>query len=73
MAESKSVTNANSFSMVKYFKETVAELKKVVWPTRKQLTVNTVIVILASIFMAFFIAGTDFGLTQIVDRLLFGN
>lgn len=73
MAESKTVTSVNSFSLVKYFKETIVELKKVVWPTKKQVTVNTVIVILASIIMAFFIAGIDFGFGQIVDRLFFGK
>lgn len=48
MAEvAKGAKKNTSFSRVtRYFREVKAELKKVVWPTRKQVINNTIIVII---------------------------
>ncbi len=43
----------------KFFKDTRAELKKVVWPTWKQLVNNTWIVILAIFIIGLVIFGLD--------------
>lgn len=43
----------------KSFKATKSELKKVVWPTRKQLANNTVIVIAAILVVGLVIFGLD--------------
>ncbi len=48
----------------KYFKDARAEFKKVVWPSPKQTTNNTVVVLVMCIIAAIFIFGVDalFGL-----------
>ena len=46
--------------LARRFRETVAELRKVVWPTRKQLVTYTIVVIVfVSVFCAY-AAGLDF-------------
>jgi len=42
-----------------YFREAIAELKKVVWPTKKQTINYTIIVVLLSIGVAIFFAVLD--------------
>ena len=62
MAEAK---KANWFSrtfgkVAKYFRELRSELKKVVWPTPKQVLKSTLIVIVCVIIVGLFIWGFDF-------------
>ena len=45
--------------LVRYFKETRAELRKVSWPTRKQATNLTLIVLAVTIAMAIFLGAVD--------------
>ncbi|OQB15170.1 MAG: preprotein translocase subunit SecE [Firmicutes bacterium ADurb.Bin193] len=47
--------------IVKYFKEVRAELKKVVWPTLKQIQNNTLIVIICLVFVGIIIGILDVG------------
>ena len=54
--------------IVNYVKDTKAELKHVSWPTRKQTSVFTVVIILISLFVAFFLGFFDFVFTQILER-----
>lgn len=53
-----------------YFKESVIEMKKVVWPTKKQTTTYTIIVIGMSLGIAIFFGILDYafniGLEQII-------
>ena len=39
--------------------ETVSELKKCNWPNKNELTEQTILVIVAVIILAFFVAGVD--------------
>ena len=50
-------------SIVKYFRDTVSEMKKVVWPSRKQVLNNTLVVALVVILAALviFLLDTVFG------------
>jgi len=56
--------------IVNYIKETRTELKHVIWPNRKQTINFTIIVIIISIFAAYFMGLFDFifssGLEQII-------
>jgi preprotein translocase subunit SecE len=45
--------------LVRYFKETRAELRKVSWPTRKQATNLTLIVLAVTVAMAIFLGAAD--------------
>ena len=58
--------------LVRRFRETVAELQKVIWPTRKELlTYTTVVVIFVTIVMSF-VAGLDVGFARLMF-LIFGS
>jgi preprotein translocase subunit SecE len=58
--------------LVRRFRETVAELQKVIWPTRKELlTYTTVVVIFVTIVMGF-VAGLDLGFARLMF-LIFGT
>ena len=46
----------------KYLKETMAELRKMSWPTRQELMGSTIVVVVVSLVVAVFIG--------IVDRIL---
>ncbi|MCX5751146.1 MAG: preprotein translocase subunit SecE [Candidatus Saganbacteria bacterium] len=57
-AQSKAV---KFFEKIKGFlKETRAELKKVVWPDRKYVTMATIIICIIVIVMGLFVMGVDF-------------
>lgn len=60
------------FSISRFFKDMVGELKKVVWPSKKQVRNNTAIVIAFIVVVAIVIAGFDFGLSALL-KLLFGS
>lgn len=72
MAEEKSKsvkTKKSGSTSGKFLKETVVELKKVVWPTKQQLAIYTLVVIVASIIMALLIVGFDSILAKIEEVL----
>jgi preprotein translocase subunit SecE len=48
--------------IVKFIKESRAELKKVVWPTREETIRHTLTVIIMSGVLALFLGGVDYGL-----------
>ena len=53
-----------------YFRELKSEIKKVTWPTFKQVRNNTGIVITAIILIGVFVALLDFGFEFLVNTLL---
>ncbi|GGM52169.1 protein translocase subunit SecE [Longimycelium tulufanense] len=48
----------------RFLREVVAELRKVIWPTRKQLVTYTAVVLVFVAFMTALVAGLDFGFGQ---------
>jgi preprotein translocase subunit SecE len=50
-----------------YIKESRIELKKVVWPTRKQTTNHTLMVIGISLGVALFLGAIDYLLTRLLQ------
>ncbi len=52
--------------IVRYFKETRAELRKVTWPTRRQATNLTLIVLGVTVAMAAFLGAVDFLFATII-------
>jgi preprotein translocase subunit SecE len=57
--------------LVRYLKETRAELRKVSWPTRQQATNLTLIVLAVTVAMAIFLGAVDFLFANLL-RLLVG-
>jgi preprotein translocase subunit SecE len=59
VAKAKASKRRGNF-IVRYFKEASAELRKVNWPTRKEATRLTVIVLVVVAVMSTFLAVLDF-------------
>ncbi|MBW2610387.1 MAG: preprotein translocase subunit SecE [Deltaproteobacteria bacterium] len=53
-----------------FLKEAKMELKKVKWPTRKELLASTAIVIFFVLVIAFFLGLIDFGLIKIIKKIV---
>ena len=62
----------NPFKFVwNYLGQVIAELRKVIWPNRKQMVSYTSVVLVFLAFMVALIGGVDFGLAKLV-MLVFG-
>ncbi|WP_024802027.1 preprotein translocase subunit SecE [Nocardia sp. BMG51109] len=62
--------SANPFKrLVKFLREVVAELRKVIWPNRKQMVTYTSVVLVFVVFMVAFIAGLDLAFIKGVNWL----
>ena len=57
-------------SLISYIKETKGEMKHVNWPTRKQATAFTVIVIGLSFLVGFYLGFFDFVFNMILKQLI---
>lgn len=65
------VGEPNFFQKAKeFFREVKVELKKVTWPTRKQTTGTTVVVIIFVFIVAAFLGLFDFSLSKLVQVVL---
>ena len=52
-----------------YYRQIVAELRKVIWPTRKELVTYTTVVIVFVLFVIAFVSALDLGFGQLVLRI----
>ncbi len=52
--------------LARFWRETLAELRKVVWPTRDQAVNLTLIVVVTVVAMSAFLGAIDYILTQLV-------
>ena len=55
---------------VQFLKESKMELKKVKWPTRKELLASTAVVIALVIIVSFFLGLIDLGLIKIIKNIV---
>jgi preprotein translocase subunit SecE len=53
--------------------EIIAELKKVVWLTRREVAYLTLLVLIVSITMGIFLGAVDYGFTNLVNKLFLGR
>jgi preprotein translocase subunit SecE len=56
--------------ITKYLNEVVSEIKKVTWPTKKQTTDKTILVIAVSLAVALYIGGLDYIFQQMMAFLI---
>ncbi len=49
-----------------FFRQIVGELRKVIWPTRKELVTYTVVCMTFVIFMVIIVTSLDYGFTKLV-------
>jgi preprotein translocase subunit SecE len=62
------VTRAREFTQ-----EVLAEFRKVTWPTRSELVNSTVVVIVVTVVIAFFLGAVDIVLARVVEWVLSGG
>ncbi|MDD2766578.1 MAG: preprotein translocase subunit SecE [Candidatus Moranbacteria bacterium] len=56
--------------MIAFLSEAKVELSRVNWPTRKQITMYTILVIAISLFVAFFLGSLDYFFSTLVTKFL---
>ena len=57
---------------VEFLQEVRDESRKVTWPSRKELTVSTIMVLIMVVVASLFFLGVDAILKYVVDGILFG-
>lgn len=57
-------------SLITYFKDTQGELRHVSWPSRNQAIAFTVVVILISVFVSFFLGFFDYLFKLILQKFV---
>ncbi|WP_167478166.1 MULTISPECIES: preprotein translocase subunit SecE [Nocardia] len=68
--KAKRAKTGNPFKrLIKFLREVVAELRKVIWPNRKQMVTYTSVVLVFVIFMVAFISGLDLAFIKGVNWL----
>jgi len=55
-----------------FFKDIIQELKKVIWPTKQQLTKSTITVIVVCLIMGTLIWVFDWGVSALIKTLVIG-
>jgi len=66
-------TTKRSGSRFRFISEIIAELRKVVWLTRREATYLTVLVLIVAIAVGLILGAIDFGFTNLVDKLFIGR
>lgn len=53
-----------------FIKEAKVELKKVIWPTKKDVVRMTILILIASVIVGAFIGSLDYGFTNLFQAAL---
>ena len=53
-----------------FFREVLAEFRRVSWPSRADVMSSTVVVVVVVFVLAFFLGAVDVGLSRIVETIL---
>jgi preprotein translocase subunit SecE len=53
-----------------FVQDVLVEFRKVTWPSRQELVNSTMVVIVVTVVLAFFLGGVDIALTRLVERIL---
>jgi preprotein translocase subunit SecE len=56
--------------LIEFFEESKVEIKKVVWPTRKETITTCVAVLVVSLVVAVYLGIVDLALSKIVEAIL---
>lgn len=62
----KERTGSPAARLMRFLREVIAELRKVIWPTRTQLVTYTAVVLVFVVFMVTFVALVDLGFQRAV-------
>ena len=62
--------NKKHMGLIEYIKDTKGEMKHVSWPTKKQAIAYTMLVILISVLVAFFLGLADFSFSKLLGSII---
>ncbi len=60
-------------SRFRFVGETIAELKKVVWLTRREAAYLTLLVLIVSVTVGLILGAIDYGFTNLINKLFLGG
>ena len=66
-------TAKRSGSRLRFISETIAELKKVVWLTRREATYLTLLVLIVSVTVGLVLGAIDYGFANLINKLFLGG
>ncbi len=66
-------TTKRSGSRFRFIGETIAELRKVVWLTRREAAYLTALVLTVAIIVGLVLGAIDYGFSSLVDKLFLGR
>ena len=66
-------TAKRSGSRFRFFSNTIAELKKVVWLTKREVAYLTALVLIIAITVGLVLGAIDYGFTSLVDKIFIGR
>ena len=69
----RATTAKRSGPRFRLISETIAELKKVVWLTRREAAYLTALVLIVSVTMGIILGVLDFGFTKLVNDVFLGG
>ena len=69
----RGATSKRSGPRFRFIGETIAELRKVIWLTRREAAYLTVLVLLVAITMGLILGIIDYGFTKIVNNVFIGG
>jgi len=67
------VTAKQSGSRFRFIGETVSELKKVVWLTKREAIYLTALVLIVSATVGLILGAMDYGFVRLVDKIFLGR
>jgi preprotein translocase subunit SecE len=70
VAKSRAASKKKSNPVVRYLRETRAELKKVTWPTRPEATKLTIIVLIVVAFMSALLGTLDYIFSRLMGYII---
>jgi preprotein translocase subunit SecE len=68
--EEKSIARRQPNRIQRYFTETIGELRKVTWPTRKEAINLTIVVLIVMTVMSIFLGGLDFIFNRVINLII---
>lgn len=71
--KSRSATAKRKGFRLKFFTDTIAELKKVVWLTRQEVVYLTTMVIIVAAIVGLILGVLDYGFSKLINNLFLGG
>lgn len=69
----RTASTKRSSSRFRFIGETITELRKVVWLSRREAIYLTGLVLIAALAASLFLGGVDYGFAQLVNKLFLGQ